>query len=302
MHTIESLSALNPRFVRAHFRITQGDVDHINELIKCIESSRKNIPVAGDMVRITNEWSEYSPHAHIESAKADELYICESPYIPFVCSSGDALYFTTSGGPWGFYKSSDLKYVGKELKYFCDWGHCGPCGDGAIDFQAEVNVWEYTAPDLKYGEYTTKDWDRHFVHQNEKPSEFGYLYSGDGFAFKTDNEYFAWLSTYHGVEFEGSVGESGKTYVVFTYRKNCHYISREEWDNLPFPTDTRMMNGSIIPIKYRVDDDNHIVYEYRYTNRVENNDRTDVAYRVGLSKVKTGEFERMLMSCGKKEN
>ncbi|OUN23598.1 hypothetical protein B5G34_00420 [Flavonifractor sp. An82] len=302
MYTIESLSDINHRFVRAHFRITQDDVDHINALIKYIESSRKDSPMAGDVVRLTNKWSEYYPHAHIESDAKGELHICESPYIPFVYVADDALHFTTSGGAWGFYKSSDLRYVGKELKYFCDWGHCGPCADGAIDFQAEVSVWEYISPDLKYGEYTTKDWERHCVHHLSKPDEFGYRYVGDGVAFKTDAEYFAWLSTYHGVEFEGSIGDSGKTYVVFTYKKDCYYISRQEWDELPLPTDTRMMNCSIIPIKYLVDDDNHIIHEYRYTNRVENNDRTDIAYRVGFNKVKSGDFERMLMNCGKAEN
>lgn len=302
MYTIESLSDINHRFVGAHFRITQDDVDHINALVKYIESSRKDSPMAGDVVRLTNKWSEYYPHAHIESDAKGELHICESPYVPFVYVADDALHFTTSGGAWGFYKSSDLKYVGKELKYFCDWGHCGPCGDGAIDFQAEINVWEYVSPDLKYGEYTTKDWERYFVHHLNKPDEFGYRYVGDGVAFKTDAEYFSWLATYHGVEFEGSTGDSCTTYVVFAYKKDSHYISRQEWDELPFPTDTRLMNCSIIPIKYRIDDNNYTIHEYRYTNRVENNDRTDIAYRVGLNKVKSGEFERMLVSCGKKEN
>lgn len=302
MYTTESLSAINQRFIWSHYRITQGDVDHINSLVRLIEESRQDFPMPGDMVRLTNRWGEYYPHAHIETANGKSLHICESPYIPFVHSADGTLYYSASGGAWGYYDASELKLVGKELKYFCDWGHCGPCGDGSIDFQAEVNVWEYVYPDLEYGQYTTKDWDRHFVHATSKPDEFGYRYVGDGVAFKTENEYLAWLSTYHGVEFEGSIGTSGKTYVVFTYKKNCYYISRQEWDELPLPTDTRMMNCSIIPIKYHIDDDNHIIHEYRYTNRVENNDRTDIAYRVGFNKVKTGDFERMLMSCGQKED
>lgn len=295
MYTIESLSAINHRFVRAHFRITQSDVDHINFLIQRIESSRKDVPMAGDIVRLTNKWSEYYPHAHIESDTKDGLHICESPYVPFTYAADGVLHFSTSGGAWGFYDASDFKYVGKELKYFCDWDHCGPCGDGALDFQAEVNVWEYVSPDWKYGKYTTKDWDRHFIHALSKPDEFGYRYVGDGVAFKTEHEYFAWLSTYHGVEFKWDSFDGGNTYIVFTYKKNCYYLSRQEWDDLPFPTDTRMMNCSIIPIKYCADDDNHIIHEYRYTNRVENNDRTDVAYRVAFYKVKYGNFERTLM-------
>ena len=302
MYTIESLSTLNFRFINAHLRITQDDVDHINDLVQRIESSRKGVPTHGDLVLITDDWGDYYPRAHIESVTEDCLHICAIPYIPFVCDTDVGLCFTTSGGPWDFYKETDLKYVGKDLKYFCDWGHCGPCGDGAINFQAEVNVWEYTAPNLKYGNYTTKDWDRHIIHWTEKSYGFGYHYSGDGIAFKTEHEYFAWLATYHGVEFEGDSFDGGSTYVVFTYKQNCHYISRQEWDELSLPTDTRMMNCSIIPIKYRIDDDNHIIHEYRYTNRVENNDRTDIAYRVGFNKVKVGDFERMLMSCGQKED
>ena len=301
MYTIESLSSINQRFILAHYRITQSDVDHINNLVALIEGSRKDFPVPGDMVRLTNKWGEYYPHAHIETAENKTLYVCECPYIPFVHSSDSKLCYSASGGAWGYYDVSKLKLVGKELKYFSDWGHCGPCGDGSIDFQAEVNVWEYVNPDLKYGKYTTKDWDRHFVHWTSKTDEFGYRYVGEGIAFKTDNEYLAWLATYHGVEFEGSIGNTEKTYVVFTYRKDCHYISRQDWDSLPFPTDTRWMNHSIIPIKYLIDDDNHIVHEYRYTNRVDNNDKTDIAYRVGYSKVKAGKFKRMVMDCGKKE-
>ena len=301
MYDIESLTKINRRFVHAHFKITERDVGHINNLIGRIENSRCNFPTVGDVVRVTNKWGEYYPHAHIETSSENKLYICECPFIPFVYLDESHIWTTTSGGPWEYCNANDLVYVGKELKTFCDWGHCGPCADGAIEFQAEVNVWEYKCPNPLYGKYTTQNWDMRFVHWAKTPDRFGYRYSAAGIAFQTDTEYFAWLATYRGVEFEGSSGDGTQTYVVFTYRKDCHYLSRQDWDSLPFPTDTRWMNHSIIPIKYLIDDDNHIVHEYRYTNRVDSNDKTDIAYRVGYSKVKAGEFKRMVMDCGEKE-
>ena len=96
MYTTESLSAINQRFIRSHYRITQGDVDHINNLVRLIEESRQGFPMPGDMVRLTNRWSEYYPHAHIETANGKSLHICESPYIPFVHSDDGTLYYSAN--------------------------------------------------------------------------------------------------------------------------------------------------------------------------------------------------------------
>jgi hypothetical protein len=59
------------------------------------------------------------------------------------------LYCDASGGYWISICKSDLAsftFVGKELKTFCAWGHVGMARNGAINFQAEVFVWELTHP------------------------------------------------------------------------------------------------------------------------------------------------------------
>jgi hypothetical protein len=55
-----------------------------------------------------------------------------------------------SGGPFFLVREEEITYEGKQLKRFCTWGHLGPCGNGAIDFHAEVNVWKMVAPRTRY--------------------------------------------------------------------------------------------------------------------------------------------------------
>lgn len=274
MYTRETLTPLNQGFISAHYRLTDSDVDLANKLVDLIEQTRNpDRPMPGDIVEFTTVHGDFYPNAHVENAYENGLYICEQPYIPFVSDAGGKPSFSTSGGAWCEIPRN-LKRIGTRPKLFNEFGHLGPCANGAIEFCAEVNVWAYTESD-PYFPYTTRDWCRcHMSYAEKSRDSFGYHYYMDGRAFHTEKEYLAWLATYHGIEFEGYWPNQT---VIFCYRQNEILLSREEWDKLALPTDTRMMNGTIIDIKYQTDDETHTITEYRYTNAAE--DRWNFRYR-----------------------
>ena len=80
------------------------------------------------------------------------FYITNNIPIRFsAVDSSVVLAYHKSGGYW-FSIPEELqglvKYIGKDKKTFCAWGHCGACGDGAFQFQAIVNVWEIFLEDI----------------------------------------------------------------------------------------------------------------------------------------------------------
>lgn len=289
MYTIETLKEINARFGCDHV-LHNSDVEMANKYVGIIESSRSaDTPKVGDRVRYTNEYGEYYGRAHIEKVEDGEVYICESPYVPFIWKKDDGIGCSTSGGAWCYLPLGEFKYLGKELKTFCDWGSCGACANGAVEFQAEVSVWEYTNPNNRYAPYTTKDYSREFIRY--VVDQFGnpingssYRYFGDGIAFEDEKEYKAWLRTYRGIELPG--GWENQT-VVFKYREREYYISKDEWDALDYPIDTRACNG-IIFVKVRYDDENHCIHTYRYTNDGSDNWRTHKRYMLARMEIKIG--------------
>lgn len=291
MYNKESLARLNPVNVCEHGWITEQDVDMVNRWIQRIESTRnESSPMVGDIVRLTNDHSEYFHHAHIDEINQNKVKVCEQPYVPFVTLSDSGIACCTSGGAWESLDTCKLHYMGKERKMFKDFGSSGVCAHGSLNFEATVNVWEYTAENRPYGEYTTKDWKRDFIRYCEKDRDGSpYHYFGKFHAYKTEQEYLAWLLTYKGVEFEGGAPEQT---TVFFYRKQENLLSKEEWDALKLPTDTRMMNGTILLIKYQYDDDAHVIHEYRYANVGEFNPFADCPYRVAREKLKNGQYNR----------
>lgn len=283
MYTVETLKPINARFLGTHFRLAQSDVDMANKWVRRIESTRNHAkPVALDTLRYYNEYGDYYGHALIERVDGYEAEICEVPYTPFLFGDDNYVGCSASGGAWARLPIKDFTYVGQEKSLFTDWGHCGACADGAVDFEATVNVWEYHAPHKYFGEYNTKTWNRMYVHYREEPDDFGYRWFGDGYAWKTEVEYLAWLLTYKAVEFAGNWPNQT---VVFHYRKHEYLISRNEWDALELPTDTRMMNGTIMLVKYQYDDENHIIHEYRWDNKGDLDWRTHKPYRVALQRI-----------------
>lgn len=221
MYTFEELKTINPSYDHQH-TLTISDLEKVNDYILHIESSRsKSTPGTGDIVQYTNRYGEYRANAHIETLKEEGLYINEKPYTPFASIKGSKFVASASGGPYHFIPTS-LKYVGKQKKPFVLWGHNGPCGNGAVTFLAEVSVWEYTEGNH---EFTTKDFDKFTVHvRDDLEADYRYCITKGAssyVAFKTKEEYQAWLNTFHGQERDGHWYQS-KT--IWTYKQTFECV------------------------------------------------------------------------------
>lgn len=274
MYTIESLKEINQLYDYSH-GITLSDVDMANNYVEVIQLSRTDDrPQVGDIVEFTTRHGDYYRSAHIEAFDRyhEGLWdICEQPYTPFIWLTDDKnnIKCNTSGGAWSS-MPNDVKLIGKRLKTFCDWGSCGACANGAVHFQAEVNVWEYKEHNPLYGDYTTKDWCRSYI--SYRADEFGkpkdgsnYTYLGDGLAFATREDYNVWAATYRANIFKGN---NENQEVLFHYREKLHVVSKEEYLALILPVDTRMNNMHTVIVKFEYDDDNHIVNTYSYAGDV----------------------------------
>ncbi|GAB6453035.1 DUF4121 family protein [Bacillus cereus] len=246
-YTIESLKEINPSY-DYHHGIKQIDVDKANELVKAIENSRNDkSPQIGDIVEFTDKHGEYYANAHIEKLQEDGLYICESPSSSYVSvnESNDSIYTSTGGGKWATIPAN-LTCVGKKERKFVVVGHDGIiCGNGAFTIIAEVNVWEYQESNLTY---TTKTHDKLHVSIREDVdlAHYKYVITKDGLshtAFKTDEEYQAWLKTYHGVEKDGAWTN---TKIVWTYKQKSETVSLREYLNIEDAViDSELRQGTI---------------------------------------------------------
>ena len=270
MYTIETLTEINGSYHAEH-RLQQSDVDIANKYVEIIEKSRTDDEIqVGDMIELTVKYGDYYKHAHVENfnPETDNWSVCEKPSVPFVSLSKtkDNIRCNTSGGPWSSVPNN-LNLIGKRKKIFKDWGHRGVCGNGAINFEATVNVWEYKQLDPLYGDFSTKEYDKHYISYyvdslgNPKGGSI-YRYFGDNIAFTTKEDYEAWRDTYKGAEFDGNWPNQT---VVFTYKTVEKLVSKQEYDALDLPVDTRICNG-VIKVKVQYDDFRHTVTEYRYTN------------------------------------
>lgn len=269
MYTIEKLKQLNPSYDSEH-RVTQSDAEKANRYIEAIQNSRSDTQIqVGDIVEVTTKHGDYYQNAHIESynSETDNWSVCEQPYVPFVYLNDKGMIrCSTSGGAWCGVPNK-LVLIGKRAKQFKDFGHCGACGNGAFCFEAEVNVWEYKESESLYGDYTTKEWRKEYIsyctdeYGNTKNGSH-YRYFRDGITFGGKEDYEAWLKTYKGVEFKGHwINHT----VVFRYRERNILITKEEWDALDLPKDTRLCNGVNL-CKVRYDDEKHIVEVFRFSN------------------------------------
>lgn len=301
-YDLETLREINQRYCGHPHILTNEDVEMANNWVAKIQNERIGDPkvTPGDLVQLTTLYGDYYGRALVHSVEEDgHVYVCEQPYTPFVyVDSYGKVGMSASGGGWSHIPKGQMRYAGKGKRFFCDWGFCGPCADGAVDFEAEVNVWEYVADNPLYGAYTTKDYDRYYVSFVEKDNDSPYHYfvRGSGgvncCAFRTEKEYLAWLRTYHGVEFQGMWPNQT---VVFTYRKASHLIAEVEWDELHLPTDVTECNGRIY-VKVETDHEHHVVHEYRFTNDGSKLDwRTTIPRRLALAYVESGEFQRHIL-------
>jgi hypothetical protein len=263
MYTLDTLRKINKSYDADH-RVTQGDVELVNRAIQIIESSRNDLtPKVGDAVEYTDQYGNYSLNAHIENVEGDQLNICERAYLPFVqlLHSG-GFYTSASGGPWA-HIPNQLKKVGNRQKAFVIWGHSGACGNGAVQFYATVNLWEYVDG---VHEFTTKTHDKFYLHIHDAPVGIGYRYlitngGTSHTAFKTVEEYQAWLKTFHGVEVENDNTHNGK--IIWTFKQRSRCVPLEEYLSITDAVvDTELENACVQECKRIYDYDGTTVTTY----------------------------------------
>ena len=253
-YDIKTLKKENGSYDLEH-TVTQFDVDKANMYVELIESSRNNNrPTSGDIVQFTSKHGDYYENAHIEKVD-EEVYICEQPYIPFIRPGKTGITCNTSGGAWSSIPV-ELKLTGKRQKTFCDWGHCGACGNGAIHFRAEVNVWQYVEPNPLYGDFSTKYWRKIYVSHTGRNEN--YEHASSDIAWRNKDELDEFINKYKGVVFPGNWPNQ---IVVWCYREKTVLAGAEELEKMNLPKATIFLNG-IRPAKMEVDDENKIIIHY----------------------------------------
>lgn len=265
-YTIDTLKEINGRFNGSH-NMTETDVEMANKYVELIENTRSMTePRIGDIVQYTNEYGDYYKSAHIDKVNEDgTIYICEKPYVPFISENKNVgIWCSTSGGAWCDLPTNKLVYIGKREKTFCDWGNCGAWADGAVDFNAEVSVWEYVDEKNRFVsengyKFTTKDFDKCYVTFNPNRKDTNYIYFADGKAWKNNREYQAWLRTFRAEVFKGYWENQ---FVVWTWKNTEHHVSPSEFDKLDLPEDTFKMNGDILRCKRKYNDEAHTIDTY----------------------------------------
>lgn len=265
MYTKETLANINSRYIHAgHHILTDGDVNMANKYVDLIEKSRSDtVPKAGDRVIYTTDFGYYYRYAHIEDIREGKANICERPYMPFIRENGNEISCCTSGGAWNFVDVTKLKYIGREKKMFCDWGCFGACADGAVDFEAEVSVWEYISEnpmfvDEKGNQYTTKDYDYAMIYYTTEKNP-QYKYFANGMAWKNENDLQVWLKTFKGKVFKHD--SLFGTALVWYYKEKIHHVSPKEYDKINGFEDSMFCNG-LRRCKRIYDEENHIVNTY----------------------------------------
>ena len=263
-YTKETLTAINDRFCNSHYPgITDSDLAMANDYVRLIESTRSNeTPKEGDRIRYTNKYGDYYERAHIEHVRDGVVNICEQPYVPFIDKNrnGDGIYCSTSGGAWTNIPVDKLTYVGTEEKTFCDWGHDHACADGAVEFKANISVWEYNENEQPY---STKTHNKMYVYYRKEPDDYGYRFTGtegamNSKAWRNKLELQAWLETVKG---EVVKGNWDNQIIVWYWKQKKVHVSPTEYENLPYPEDTMLMNG-YRRCKRKYDEDNHTVTTY----------------------------------------
>ena len=243
-YTVETLKDINESY-DSKYRVTPSDVEKVNQLIEVIESSRNNaIPQVGDIVQFTSKYGDYYDLAHIQGGPLWKLNHHKEPSAPFVNVRDNKVNTDTSGGAWTNIPS-DIHLVGTKEKAFVAWGHGGARANGAIRFFAKVNVWVYVEGEH---EFTTKTHDKFHVNivEQQSPNDYKYIVTKNAIshsAFKTDEEYLAWLKTYHGVEMEGYMLNSK---IVWTYKKQGSCPAGRRHSILPVAVvDSELNNASV---------------------------------------------------------
>ena len=255
----ETLLPINTLYEHIH-HLTQADVDAANVLVRHIERTRNpQVPQAGDRVCYTTRHGDFHGNALIEAVRDDgTLSICLCPYVPFVWATAGGIGCAVSGGPFTVVAPKALQPVESVQGDFCDWGHCGACGNGAVRFCAEVPLWEYREPEPLYGDFTTEKWRKIRLYKDPE-CRSGDLYRGDCISFPAEEEFRRFLSAYKGTVFAVS---DPKSVIVWCYRDEQKAVTQAEWDALDASVSQRRIYNAPQPVKLVKDHERHTTVCY----------------------------------------
>ena len=161
---LQEIQCLNSRYLAYH-PLMQSDLDMIEKYRKIFEDKHESCrtPQVGDIVEGAYYDGAY-PYSNGVVEKVNEdgsLYICYKPYIPFVFIRKDgSVGLSVSGGPFGEHRQDELLLINDEdNNVFCDWGFCGACANGAVNFKVVVRRWRipYVKRVTTYIESVKKD-------------------------------------------------------------------------------------------------------------------------------------------------
>ena len=240
--------------------LTQEDVDAVNALVRHIEHTRNpRVPQIGDRVRYTTRHGDFYGNALIEAVREDGMRsICLCPYVPFVWATAGGIGCSVSGGPFTAVMPQALNPSGAVQGDFCDWGHCGACGNGAVRFSAEVPLWEFREDDPLYGDFTTEKWRKISLYKDPE-CRSGDLYRGECISFGSEEEFRQFLSDYEGTVF---AAPDPKSVIVWCYRDERAAVSQEEWNAFEAPVTEQRIYNAAQPVKLVKDHGRHTTVCY----------------------------------------
>lgn len=141
-YTLETLKSLNILYDR-RYKLTQSDVDVVNEFVDLIEKSRlQETPVLGDIVRYKKQVGQPFELAHIERVKGKKLLISEDSDPRLISLNLFGKLSTAVLDKNLKCIPNRLKFLRKESAPFYLMGYEGAWRTGKIKFYADVNVWE----------------------------------------------------------------------------------------------------------------------------------------------------------------
>ena len=179
-------------------------------------------------------------------------------FIPFVAPTDDGVWCVAGGGPLVDIAPSETRYAGTACVEFRIWGHDGPCGNGAVRFEAGVSVWEYKEVDPLYGDFTTKHWRKLDLYRFPERTD-GDLYRGACISFGSDEELEQFVADYEGKLFRAPVPNR---IILWCYRDEQTAVSQEKWDALDAPVTERRIYNAPQPVKLVKDHGRHTTVCY----------------------------------------
>ena len=132
------------------YGLTDWDLQMVEEVIEIHRKRSKPGRVqAGDTVICSNpEGTKVYKNGLVEMLNPygkTGAYVCVQPYVPFM---GEELTVSVSGGYFVRIPFDKLEYVGREARLFREWGNCGPCKSGAVEYPVEVNVFRCVSEEI----------------------------------------------------------------------------------------------------------------------------------------------------------